>query len=166
MVSTKIFHQAITYETKIRDFYLSAANTIDDERGKAIFKALAGDEQTHLDFLNYSLDQLSQDKDVDMDLLKTTIPLPAQKALEKLSAKIPEKMLGDIKRVLNAALALEIETSRFYKKALQNCQGTEKAVFQKFYELEQHHVDVVHTELDHAMKTGHWFNFMEVDMED
>ena len=41
MTSQEIFTTALQYETKIRDLYLSADSIIDDERGKAIFRALA-----------------------------------------------------------------------------------------------------------------------------
>ena len=45
------------------------------------------------------------------------------KYIEKMKAEIPQRMLGDIKRVLNSALKLEIETSSFYKEALEKSDG-------------------------------------------
>lgn len=75
-------------------------------------------------------------------------------------------MLGDTKRVLNAALAMEVETSRFYADAITQTSGRIADILQKFYDIEQRHVDVVQIELDHAVGNGHWFNFMEMDMED
>lgn len=58
MNSHEIFATALQYEEKIRDVYLSAVGIVDDERGKTIFQALADDEQSHIDFLHYSLEQL------------------------------------------------------------------------------------------------------------
>ena len=79
--------------------------------------------------------------------------------------KIPERILGDVKRVLNAALKLEIETSRFYEDACEKTQGPIKEIFNKLLEIEKRHEDVVQIELDHASNNGYWFNFMEIDME-
>ncbi len=166
MNSQDIFKNALTHERKIRDLYLSAVGTIDDDRGKSIFKALADDEQSHIDFLEHGLDLLAREREIDIESLKFVIPPPVEGGGRQMKAQIPERMLGDVKRVLNAALGLEIETSRFYKKACENSQGRIREVLKKFYEIEQRHVEVVQVQLDHATGSGHWFNFMEKDMED
>ena len=166
MESQDIFNQALVYEKKIRDLYRSAVDTIDDDRGKAIFQALADDEQSHVEFLEYGLDLLAKEKKIDINQLTTVIPKPIEADIQAMTAKIPEQMLGDTKRVLNAALTLEIETSKFYKKACNESKGEIQHILEKFYEIEQRHVDVVQIELDHAIGNGHWFNFMEIDMED
>lgn len=166
MESQDIFNQALVYEKKIRDLYQSAVDTIDDDRGKAIFQALADDEQSHVEFLEYGLDLLASKNDIDINRLTTAIPKPIEADIQAMTAKIPERMLGDTKRVLNAALVLEIETSKFYKKACGQTTGAIQHILEKFYEIEQRHVDVVQIELDHAVGNGHWFNFMEIDMED
>ncbi len=69
MNSQDIFSTALQYEEKIRDFYQSAATTVDDERGKSIFRALANDEQSHVDFLLYSLEQLKTQQAIVIDRL-------------------------------------------------------------------------------------------------
>ena len=166
MDSQTLFSQAIAYEKKIRDLYRSAAKTIDDERGRAIFQALADDEHSHVEFLEYGLGCLAEDGIIDLSRLKTTIPVPVEAQIQAMAAKIPTQMLGDTKRVLNAALALEQETSAFYADACKKSQGTIADIFQKFLEIEQRHADVVQMELDHASNNGYWFNFMEIDMED
>ncbi|MBI9087998.1 MAG: rubrerythrin [Desulfobacterium sp.] len=166
MNSQDIFKHALTYEKKIRDLYRSAVETIDDKRGKAIFKALADDEQSHVDFLEYSLDLLASAKEIDIEKLGSAIPVPVEDHIKQMKEKIPEQMLGDVKRVLNAALVLEIETSKFYKKACGDSQGRIKEILEKFYEIEQRHVAVVQIELDQATGSGFWFGFMEKDMED
>ena len=167
MDSTEIFTTAISYEVKVRDLYRSADNTIDDERGKAIFRSLAEDEQSHIDFLLYSLEQLKTDGNIDIKRLKTSIPARDQieADIEKMQAKIPEKMLGDIKTVLGSALILEKETSAFYRKASEQTEGEIQKILEKFLEIEERHVDVVQIELDHASRNGIWFNFMEIDLE-
>ena len=166
MNSQDIFKHALAHEKKILDLYLSAVDTIDDTRGKSIFKALALDEQSHVAFLEYSLDLLLSAKEIDIEKLGTAIPESVDDDVNWMKEKIPEQMLGDIKRVLNAALVLEIETSRFYKKACGDSKGEIRKILEKFYEIEQRHVEVVQVELDYATGSGYWFNFMERDMED
>lgn len=167
MDSINIFTTALDYEKKIRDLYRSAALQVDDERGKSIFRALADDEQSHVDFLNYSLEQLRANKSIDPERLQTAIPERGlvETNIKKLEAEIPEQMLGDIKIVLDSALKLEKETSNFYRDARDNTEGPIREIFNKFFEIEEGHVDVVQIELDHAMHNGMWFNFMEIDLE-
>lgn len=167
MDSIAIFQEALKFEEKIRDLYHSAAATVDDERGKAIFGALANDEQSHIDFLQYSLQQL--EKDGVIDVSKLTSPIPARKQIEakidSMKSKIPERMLGDIKTVLNSALQLEKETSAFYEEACTRTTGEIRTIFKTFLEIERRHEDVVQIELDHASGSGMWFDFMETNME-
>jgi rubrerythrin len=167
MNSHEIFATALQYEEKIRDFYRSAAGIVDDQRGKAIFLALADDEQSHVDFLNYSLKQLKTKGVIDIARLVSPIPTLKQleSEIEHLKVEIPEQMLGDIKSVLDSALKLEKETSAFYRDACSKTAGDIKSIFEKFLEIEDRHVDVVQIELDHAQHNGMWFNFMEVDLE-
>lgn len=168
MRSEEIFTEALEYEKKIRDLYLSAVEKIDDKRGKDLFKALADDEQSHVDFLEYSLDKLKNKDDVDISRLESNIPSVEKldRSIEKMKDKIPQHMLGDVKRVLNSALNLEIETSRFYKDSYDKAEeGLIKEILKKFHEIEERHVEVVRVELDFSSNNGHWFNFMEIDLE-
>jgi rubrerythrin len=167
MNSQEFFMTALQYEEKIRDLYRSADEIVDDERGKAIFRALADDEQSHVDFLRYSLEQLKANGTIDINQLQTSIPTIKQleSRIEKLKVNIPTQMLGDIKSVLGSALVLEKETSAFYRDTCSKTEGEIKTIFEKFLEIEERHVDVVQIELDHAQHNGMWFNFMEVDLE-
>ncbi|MFO7749911.1 MAG: ferritin family protein [Desulfobacteraceae bacterium] len=168
MKPEETFTTALVFEKKIRDLYVSAVDTIDHKQGKAFFKKLAGDEQSHVDFLEYGLEQLKNNEGVDINRLTSPIPPVDQldKTIETMKTRIPEKMLGDIKRVLNSALKLELETSAFYKKALDNTgEGPIRDILEKFYTIEENHVHAVQVELDFSSKSGHWFDFMETDME-
>ncbi len=166
MNSIKIFQTALQYEEKVRDLYRSADTIIDDERGREIFRALADDEQSHVDFLLYGLEQLQSKGSLDPEKLNT--PIPTIKQIEpniaKMKAAIPERMLGDIKTVLNSALQLEKETYAFYKDACEHTTGEVRKILEKFLEIEKRHVDLVQFELDHA-QGGVWFNFMETSLE-
>jgi rubrerythrin len=167
MNSDEIFATALQYEEKIRDFYRSAAETVDDPRGKSIFLALADDEQSHIDFLHYSLEQLKKNEAIDIGRLVSPIPILKKLTakIDHLKAEIPAQMLGDIKIVLASALKLEKETSAFYRDACGKTTGDIRTIFEKFLEIEDRHVNVVQIELDHAQHNGMWFDFMEVDLE-
>jgi rubrerythrin len=167
MDSLTFFTTALKYEEEIRDLYYSAAKTIDDDRGKAIFTSLGDDEQSHVEFLQYSLEQLRADKTIDSARLQTTIPALKliNDNIERMKAEIPQQMLGNIKTVLNNALKLEKETSNFYRDARDKTEGSIKEIFNTFLEIEERHVDVVQIEIDHASNNGMWFNFMEVNLE-
>lgn len=167
MNSHEIFATALQYEEKIRDFYRAAEKKIDDTRGKEIFRALGNDEQSHIDFLLYSREQLKANGAIDVNRLVTSIPTLKQleSGIEKLQTAIPDQMLGDSKSALAGALKLEKETSAFYRDACGQTKGEIKRVFEKLLEIEDRHVDVVQIELDHAQHNGMWFNFMEVDLE-
>ena len=167
MDSAEIFITALQYEERIRDLYLSGVDIVDDERGKALFKGLANDEQSHVDFLKYSLDTLKSEGRIEVDQLTTSIPSQENilSNIETMKAKIPKKMLGDVKRVLNSALQMEIETSAYYLDASKKSEGDIKEILERFVEIEDRHIEVVQVELDYASKSGHWFNFMEISME-
>lgn len=167
MDSIEIFKTALEYEKKIRDLYLSADKIVDDPRGKAIFKALADDEQSHVDFLLYSIQQLKESGVIDQERLTSPIPSKTEieANIESMKAQIPERMLGDIKTVLNSALQLEKETSAYYRDASEKTDGDIKQLMELFLEIEERHVDVVQIELDHATNNGMWFDFMEGNLE-
>lgn len=168
MNSKELFASALDYEKRIRDLYLSAVDTIDDSRGKAIFKALADDEASHVAFLEQHLEKLETGGNRDASSLVSSIPSREniEGNIQALKAKIPDTMLGDVKRVLSSALAMEVETSAFYKDARDRSEGVVKELFQAFLDIENRHADMVQFELDMVSGSGYWFNFMEIDMED
>ena len=168
MSSEQIFIDALEYENRIRDMYFEAMDKVDDQRGKDLFKALGEDEQSHVDFLEYSLKTLQSGETIDIGRLQTAIPAKERIAshVASLTDRIPEQMLGNIKRLLNSALTIEVETSDFYRRAVAQTSGEIQAIFEKFLEIEERHVEAVQVELDYATKSGFWFNFMEIDLED
>lgn len=167
MSSEEIFATAIEYEKKIHKFYLDAMDIIDDVKGQSFFKELAADELAHVAFLEYSLEQLKEKKEINLDKLKSSMPSreKIESQIEKMKNEIPERMLGDIKRVLSSALKIEVATSSFYKEAYEKSEGSIRSILEKFYEIEQNHVDLVQFELDMASHNGHWLDYMEIDME-
>lgn len=167
MDSTAVILEALKFEKKIRDLYRLADTKVDDPRGKAIFRALADDEQSHVDFLDYSLEQLKTNNGIDISRLSSPLPAPEriEAKIASMKTKIPERMLGDIKTILNSALQMEKETSAFYQQAITNTSGEIRTIFEIFLDIELRHTQLVQMELDHASGYGVWFDFMEISLE-
>jgi len=168
MDSISIFTTAIEFEKKIRDLYMTAVSIIDDDRGKAIFTTLANEEQSHIDFLEYSIEVLKSNGKISHEQLKTALPDTdtIQKNIADMKSQIPEHMLGDIKKVLSTALQLEVDTTEYYQQACNAAQGDIRSILGKFVEIEQRHTDIVRYELDYASNNGFWFDLPEKDMEE
>lgn len=167
MDSITVFKKALVFEEKIRDLYLSAIDIVDDERGKRIFKTLADEEQSHVDFLEHGVETLKNKGSISLKAFKTTIPDTEDllRNIESMKITIPEQMLGDVKSVLSSALKLEIETTEYYQRAFDSAEGDIKEVLERFVIIEQRHTDVVRFELDYASGNGFWLGFPEISME-
>lgn len=52
-----------------------------------------------------------------------------------------------------------------YKEAYERSESLIKSILKKFYEIEKNHEKLVQIELDIAMNSGYWLNYMGIDME-
>ena len=158
---------ALEFENRIRDLYLEAVARTDDPTGKKIFQALADDEQHHVDYLNSRLDEWQRDGKLTAAALASTIP--DKTAFRREAAAFQSKMAGDDRglkqQMLSRVLAMEIETSRFYRELIDQVAEPHRAMFARFLEIEDNHVEAVQFELDHLSHTGFWYGFEEFDME-
>ncbi len=159
--------EAIGYETRIRDLYLHAADETRDAKGAQVFSALAADEQRHIDYLEHKRRQWREEGALTLDPLDSLLPPAA--ALEAQTAALQEEMRRDdrtdAKRMLSKALKVEVETSAFYRRLVDELDGDARAMFARFLEIEDGHVAIVQAELDYISHTGFWFDWQEFDME-
>ncbi len=167
MTPEKAIQTAIDYEEKIRDLYRESAAALSDPVGKKVLEALAEEEQHHVDYLNDRLHRWRQDGTLDVTTLETVVPEreKIQQEVTRLRNQVPEQSLGDEKRILSAALALEMETSDFYRRMVGEMSGDAQQMFSRFLEIEDGHITIVQAELDFISSTGFWFDFQEFDME-
>ncbi len=158
---------AIEYEVKIRDVYREAEEAVGEEAGKRIFGTLGNDEQRHIDYLQHTLEQLKSTAKLDLAELQSAIP--SRQNISREAAKIKSLVAKDFhgirKQMLSRALKAEIETSDFYRKMVDELPTEGRALFARFLEIENNHIDAVQFELDYMSKTGYWFDFKEFDME-
>lgn len=167
MTLEKAIKTAIEYEIKIRDVYREAEAAVDDEAGKRIFEALGNDEQHHIDYLRHTLEQLKNTGKINPAKLESAIP--SRETINQEAAKVESLVAKDFhgirKQMLSRALKVEIETSDFFRKMVDELPAEGKALFARFLEIENNHINAVQFELDYLSKTGYWFDFKEFDME-
>jgi rubrerythrin len=167
MTPDEAIKTAIEYETRIRDLYQEAAASTRDPTGVRVFGLLGEDEQRHLDYLRHKLSQWSESGRIRIDDLASVVP-PAKAIREGMAAlkqTMSKEDRTDEKRMLAKALAVEVETSRFYEKMVDEMDGDTRAMFARFLEIENEHVEIVQAELDYVSRTGYWFDIKEFDME-
>jgi rubrerythrin len=163
----KAIKTAIEYEIRIRGVYLEAVAAVDDEVGKRIFETLGQDEQRHIDYLENKLEQFQQSGTIQPEKLESAIPDQAsiQQEADKVKALAAKDFLGIKQQMLSKALEVEIETSGFYQKMVNEMPADARPLFERFLEIENNHIRAVQFELDYMGKTGYWFDFKEFDME-
>ncbi len=158
---------AITYEKKIRDIYLEGGSTVQDDHGRSFFQAMSADEQRHVDYLEYKLDQWRKTGKMVPERLETTIP--SRETIQKAVRRVRDQMRGQDRGIkqqqLTRALKVEVETSDFYRKMVAELSDEGCALFARFLEIEESHIEAVQFELDYVSSTGYWFNIKEFDME-
>ena len=167
MIIEEAIKTAIEFEIRIRDVYREAAAAVDDDAGKRIFDTLGNDEQRHIDYLEYKLDQFQKTGAIDTERLESAIPDSESIAREadKIKSLAAKDFLGIKQQMLSKALKAEIETSEFYQKMVNELPAEARPLFERFLEIENNHIKAVEFELDYMGKTGYWFDFKEFDME-
>ena len=158
---------AIEYEIRIRDIYLEAVASIDDEVGQRIFETLRNDEQQHTDYLEHKLEQFQKTGIIEPEKLSSAVPdqKNINREADKVKSLAAKDFLGIKSQMLSKALKMEIETSDFYQKMVNELPVDARPMFERFLEIENNHIQAVQFELDYMSKTGYWFDFKEFDME-
>mgnify|MGYP003573636505 CR=1 FL=1 len=157
---------AIDYEIKVRDAYLDNVDNITDETGRSVFKRLGDEEQGHLDFLEARLSEWQETGSVSQAKLGTIVPdrKTIEEGVRKLDGHLSERDYGTEREMLRKALLLEQETSKFYRRMVDEL-GEDGKLFKPFLEIEEGHEAIVQAELDYLNKTGNFFDFQEFNME-
>jgi rubrerythrin len=159
--------KAIDYETRIRDLYRDALQGTRDPKGRQVFKALADDEQRHIEYLEAKRTQWYAEGRITVESLESRIPAAEllDVNLEDLEQTMARENRTDEKRMLSKALQVEVETSAFYRRMVEQMEGDARAMFARFLEIEDGHIAAVQAELDYISHTGFWFDFQEFDLE-
>ena len=158
---------ALRYENQLRDIYLQGALDSTDPTGKKVFQDLADDEQSHVDYLEHALQKWKETGRIAAEELESTIP-PLEvirKEAAKVSSHMSEEDRGVQQQQLSKALKVEKDTSRFYQQLVAELPEEARAMFSRFLEIENAHIEAVQFELDYVSHNGTWFGFEEFDLE-
>jgi len=158
---------AIAYEERIRDVYREGAQAVSDPVGRRVLETLGDDEQKHVDYLEEWLDRWRESGRIEAAKLESAIP--PRRVIEEEARKhahtLPGTPRGDEKQILSRALRVEVETSAFYRRMVEEMSGEAAELFAGFLEIEDRHIAAVEAELDYLSGTGYWFGIKEFDME-
>jgi rubrerythrin len=154
---------SIEYENRVRDVYVEAVRLSEHPDGKKLFQVMADEEQHHVNYLDEKLKEWREKGEVTTEGLKTAIP--SKEAIEEEVAKLETDVSGKPGRVevdfLRKALAVERETSGFYRRMVKELPQEARHLFSRFLEIEEGHLAIVQAQIDLAVGTGYWFDFQE-----
>lgn len=159
---------ALDFESRVKEVYREAERQVTDPTGKWVVKVLADEEQDHLDYLNSRLIEWQATGNITVPHLDSMVP--NQVIIESEVKKLQNKMQGPSQhrdselKMLKAALAVEIETSDFYKKMVNELSEEGQRLFARFVEIEEGHRAMVQAEIDYLSGPGYWFDFREFDL--
>jgi len=167
MTLEKAIKTAIDYEIRVRDAYLKGAGKISDPTGRRVFEVLGKEEQGHVDYLHAKLVEWQKNGKVKAEKLSTIVPAKQviDRGVRKLDAHMSPKDYGTELEMLRKALAMEIETSGFYRKMVSELK-VDGELFARFLEIEEGHQAIVQAEIDYLTRSGTFFDFQEFTLED
>ncbi|MCS7182525.1 MAG: ferritin family protein [Thermoanaerobaculum sp.] len=159
---------AIDYETRVRDHYAKGQEEILSPEGKKIFQVMANEEQRHLDYLLSRQEEWTRTGHLTSPELPTEVP-PVE-LLERAKSKLASTRRGPVAtqgelELLKTALELERATSSFYQELVAQLPAPYQPLFSRFLDIERGHLAIVQAEIDAIAGHGHWFDFMEFDLE-
>lgn len=154
----KVVEIAIKMETDAIAFYKEAAGRTTHPAGEKMFLSVAEDEKRHLAMLS----QVFKGEDVVIeeinpkDNIKTIFESMKDKMMERVEAA------DDDLEAFRIAMQMEKDGIEFYRKAeLEAESDTEKRLFKRLIEEEEHHYDIFSETYSFLLDTGNWFMWDE-----
>jgi rubrerythrin len=157
---------ALEYENNVVKVYQEAAAATLDPAGKRMFEVLVKDEQNHVSYLEYKLEEWTKTGHVTAARLETIVPpkerieASVRSLKDRVATKSPETEL----RLLRRALEVELATGGFYKSVVNELAAEARPLFERFIEIEEGHLKIVQAEIDSVTGLGFWFDMQEFDL--
>ena len=163
---------AIEYEAGVHRTYQEAMQRATDEKAKRFFEVLRDEEMGHLKYLRERLEEWSENGKIQVAELDTAVPsreaidFGLQELRQKLTPEAAAKgrHMAELD-LLGKALAVETETSNFYRDMVSSLEGDGRRLFERFVEIEEGHQAIVQAEIDSVSGTGMWFDTKEFNLE-
>jgi rubrerythrin len=158
---------AIGYETRVLDVYRKSEGRTKDPVGRKVLRVLALEESEHLAYLTKRLEEWTATGKVTPSRLKSALPSKEQiqESQKRLDSQAPAGDARAEQEILENALSVEQETSRFYREMVHQLDRQGQALFEPFVEIEEGHLMIVQAELDNLRGLGYWLDFQEFDLE-
>jgi rubrerythrin len=163
---------AIEYEAGVHRTYQEAMQRATDAKAKRFFEVLRDEEMDHLKYLRERLEEWTRTRKVQVAKLDTAIPSheAIDHGLQALRQRLAPGAPGKGSHMteldlLRKALAVENETSSFYKEMVRTLDGDGRRLFERFVEIEEGHQAIVQAEIDSVSGTGVWFDTKEFNLE-
>jgi rubrerythrin len=160
---------AIAYEKKVHGAYADAAKKAKDRTAVKVFEMMAKEELGHIAYLESRLGEWQRTGHVAPEKLATILPSREQirAGIAKARGKLKGKPTGSTPELgfLQQALAMEDETSAFYKRMVAELPPEGQQLFGRFLDIEEGHAAIVQAEIDSVTGTGFWFDVMEFCLE-
>jgi len=161
---------ALEFEGRVHRTYVEASQAASDSVAQRVFRTLRDEEKGHLTYLRDRLVEWRETGKITVAELGTAIPSRA--AIADGVARLKEKVSGapvashDVEvAALKQALAVEIETTNFYKEMVRTLEEEGRRLFERFVEIEEGHQTIVQAELDCVTGLGFWFDTPEFRLE-
>jgi rubrerythrin len=158
---------AIQFEKRVVQVYEEAARRSEDEIGRKIYAAFVKEEEGHVVYLVSRLNEWKATGQVKAGPLGTAMPSRERidEGIRKLESRVARKAPEAEMRLLKRALDIEVETSAFYVRVVQELPPQHRALFERFVEIERGHQTIVQAEMNAVAGNGYWFDIPEIRME-
>ena len=137
----KIYEYALSREYEGKRFFEENAKRLSHSAAVEAFQRLAGEEQKHIDFIQYQIDAISkgQAEDKDYGLKMEQEGFFSQRAhSELIDQTVAEAMVPDLP-VLRLAYLIERDFVEFYESAANHAEGNAKQVLTMLSQWERSH---------------------------
>jgi len=158
---------ALDTEKKGYKFYMIAAKSSKDAKGREVFEHLAKDEIEHMGVITTMFESLTRDKawmtyEEAVDRFGET---PKEKIIFPDEPVEAQEGFDDLK-ALEEALEFEKKAVQFYTDQAEQV-GDDKArtFYESLIEIEAGHVMIIQAELDSLVGAGIWLGYQEISLE-
>ena len=122
----KIFEYALQREYEGKAFFDLNASRLQNAAAAGAFKAIAGEEQKHIEFILAQINALDLEKTAPVPDIPKTGFFADRAASENIEQSTSEAMVADLP-VLRMAYLIERDFTEFYTQAASKAEGTQRS---------------------------------------